>query len=1061
MVRIPFFGRKQKTVHHSPMTKSAPMGLAEFGNYLRGIGGRDTEFPRSKWGAAQSYYIISYVEKCVELISSGIVSLPYTIKRYNKNTDQNIFNPSDEAWDGIVVASSKDVTPRHPLFQLFQNYQQRNHRSLLLQIAISLTLYDENYLELVRRKDDYPVSRLNPLIGLDWLNPLGINFTDNNGRIDKFWYTPVNNGASTNYAPFEIAYTHGFNPRDDLRGYPDVLAAVDSLTIDNSIQRAVVNHFKNGIGAQAIATQKEGFGTLQSNREGLEDVKKRSRGPEQYGSYTYWPRNLDITKLDYPRYDQITSYSKDNIDRILDQFGVPRAIIGNSDIAGYKQGDETTYRFYVGNIIPRAQQIIEYLNQQIMPLFPVEYQNDRIEVDSSEFDRVSENDMKEADLAGKNLSSGIITINEARKRQGLKEWESDNGDLLMLPAGTILVNPKDLESGFVVGFSAEEAATTLASGSDGPASALIGEMHQMMQGEDGGEAELPPTPAPESLGATARTPEETKQDFEDGVISLAQFMRSRGQTPPPAQAALFETLYKFDDKLVPIEEVGNLWKYDRLVAPSTTNATLIETDLPQEETEAKHVHKSCVSEVVTRSQPAIEQFSKMLLDNGGWDTKEARQELDNCYRRIKSRKTLKAMDEFELRYVRGDIGDWLRESLSSYDKATAKHTVKWYFEEAKRLIAIKSIQATRIEFEDDFEDALQVYIDGKTARQQWGLRARAMIRKANNKAFRDGLDDGGVTGEEPSDDEKAQINQFISEQSKYVTELGAAVKSGALKSAAGKGATWFNKSVRPMYQAGFGSAAANMMVEWVLGRTEEHCKSCSGYNGQRHRYKSWMRVGAIPQSDELACNGFNCECNLVPVQAKARGRLVLIKNLGVIKMEENNPAYAYVALGARDELVAIQNQLKQALSGFDGIHWEDPETFHVTLVYAPNISDEELESSAIGSIDGFKIAQNPLEISKLGIFKTPDGQALHLVVEPNLSLESMQAWIHDEFGDVELSKYSNPDGYNPHITMGYVPNVFAIPAIKFEPFSLGVDTVVYGRDDYEEIKVIETSVERV
>ena len=39
---------------------------------------------RTKWSAAQSYIVIGYIEKCVELIASGITSLPYSIKRFNK-----------------------------------------------------------------------------------------------------------------------------------------------------------------------------------------------------------------------------------------------------------------------------------------------------------------------------------------------------------------------------------------------------------------------------------------------------------------------------------------------------------------------------------------------------------------------------------------------------------------------------------------------------------------------------------------------------------------------------------------------------------------------------------------------------------------------------------------------------------------------------------------------------------------------------------------------------------------------------------------------------------------
>ena len=841
-------------LRESPFMKAANLSATELGHFINNMGGREEKFGRSKWGVANAYEIISYVEKCVELISTGITSLPYVIKRFRRLEEES----EGDAWEGIVVAKGDDVTPRHPLFQLLHNYQIRHHMSLVQRVAISFTMYDETYLELVREHDEHPVGKNNPLIALDWINPLGMSFQDNLGRITRYYYSPYSSAPATDYEPYEIAYKHGFNPRDDLRGYPDVLAVLDSLNIDDQIQRAVVSHFKNGIQAQAIVSPKEGFGSLHATRDAMGEVTKRSRGVEQVGGYTYWPKNIDVTPLDYPRYEQLTAYSQATIDRILDQFGVPRAIIGNSDIAGYKQGDEVTYRFYVGNIIPRAQDIVGYFNRQIMPLLPDEYKLDRLMVDSSEFDRVSENDMKEAELATQNLQASIITINEARKRQGLSEWEKDQGDLLILPVGTILTSPEDLHSGFIVGLSSEEAATTLASGREGPASALIGEMHQMLQngqpGEGAEETFVGDVPIP-AVG----NPDQIKADFDSGFISLGQAMRARGQTPPPEQSALLDRLYKIDGKTIPIEQIENLGN------PSPVNGN---GNGATPDTKGK--------------APPVKLFPSEP-DDWDWWVGKAQKELDNWYKLIlqrgkKGRNGLDSITEFTPKHTRGTIADWILDSLKGYNKSTAKHSVKWYFEEVKRQLAIKAIQATRIDFEDDFDDALQVYIDGNSTRRQWSIRVRAMIRKADNKAFRDGLGDGGVE-EEPDDEERVEINLFIAEQTKYVTRLGADVKSGKLASASGKGKNWFNKSVMPMYQAGLNSAAGNRMAEWALGKTKVHCRSCKGYNGQRHRYKHWVRIGAMPQSDELACHGDNCDCTLPFVKARARGKLMLIKSV--------------------------------------------------------------------------------------------------------------------------------------------------------------------------------------
>lgn len=760
-----------RTGYFEDPQKSTVLGEQLWGFWHSGTWERDQLLSRSKSGAAEAYYIISYVEKCVELLATGITSLPYVVKRYSR-----LQGETGSEWEGQIVARDSDVVPQHPYFKLFHDYLKRHHVSLLFRIAISLTLYDECYLELVRRYDQYPAGPHNPLLALDWLNPLGVTFTAQNGRVQRYYYSPFDNSSrSAVYRPFEIVYKHGFNPRDDLRGYPDILAAMESMDIDRNIQRAVVSHFRNGIQAQAIVSPKEGFSNYQAARDRMSEITKTSRGPENVGGMVWWPKNVEVTKMDYPRYDQLTSYSKDNVERILDQFGVPRAMVGNSDIAGYKQGDEVTYRFYVGNIIPRALDVVDFMNWQIVPVLPREYAYDRVEVDTSEFSRVSENDLKEADLADKNLRGSIITINEARKRQGMDEWPKEQGDLLLIPPGTIFISPTDLKSGFVAGMPPEEAATAaLSMGREGPLTPAIGELTAMAE-----ESETPPTPAAEE----------------------------------------------------------------------------VKTEEPE------------------RRRPV-----GMKQPEWDWTVEKAQRELDNWYRFItrKGKQGLKHLTEFVSYYTRGTVSDWLVGILKTYDQSTHKRTVKSYFEEAKQQVAIKAIQATRIDFEDQFEDLLTEFIKGNLSRRQWSGYVRQLLRKTIHKAFLDGMEDGGVEGEQPDDEEKVIINEFIQNQAAYVTGLGDAVKAKQVTTAVGRGVMWYNKSVAPMYQAGLASAAGNVMVEWVLGPTKEHCRSCAAYNGQRHRYKSWLRVGAIPQSDTLECGGFNCLCHLVPVRARARGRLKLV-----------------------------------------------------------------------------------------------------------------------------------------------------------------------------------------
>ena len=740
--------------------------------------------PRTKWSAAQSYIVIGYVEKCVELIASGITSLPYSIKRFNKDV-----GTSGGKWVGVEIARSDDPLPQHPLFQLFHNYEDSHYMSLLFRIAASLTLFDELYIELIRKNENMEVSKYNPLIGLDWLNPLGMSINASYGQIDEYFYSPFDTASPTTYKPFEVAYKHGYHPDDDLRGYPDVLAVLESIEIDFAIQTAVVSHFRNGVQAGAVISPKDSISNIEATRKAVQGMKRKAQGVENVGNFLLMPRDVEVTPLAYPDYAQITAYSQETGDRILNQFGVPRAVLGNSDIAGYKQGDETTYRFYTSNIIPRAEDIVRFFNRRIIPLLPYEYQMDRLVVDRSEFDRVSENDQREADIAGTNLQNSIITINEARLRQNLEPFEPERGDLLIVPQGTIFVSPNDLRSGFIAGGTPEEAVVT----------------------------------------------EQTSDIETDDNLDLLLFDDNNDELEPQLELAT-------------------------------------EPELPVIDNE-QNKHLAHVKSVMA--------LSKTDIDNWKWSIDKAHNELDAWYKFVKRRgeNGISKLSEFEPNYTRGDIADVVIQSFKDYSKSESGLTVKAIFGMIKEWVAIKAIQATRIDFEDDFEDTLQALIDGKATPRQASARLRGIIRKANNKAFRDGLTDGGAIDEEPTDSEQVEINQFIAEQSQYVSSLLGTIKSEKLESSQGKGKEWYNKSVSPMYDAGFASAGGNKMVEWVLGRTEMHCRSCSAYNGQRHRFKSWLRIGAMPGSDTLACNGFNCDCKLVPVKAKARGKLKLIKSI--------------------------------------------------------------------------------------------------------------------------------------------------------------------------------------
>ena len=64
---------------------------------------------------------------------------------------------------------------------------------------------------------------------------------------------------------------------------------------------------------------------------------------------------------------------------------------------------------------------------------------------------------------------------------------------------------------------------------------------------------------------------------------------------------------------------------------------------------------------------------------------------------------------------------------------------------------------------------------------------------------------------------------------------------------------------------------------WRLGATEQHCSDCLFFNGQTLTASEWRQLPA-PQSPDLECGGWLCDCSLVPTTEPSVG----IENLGLL-----------------------------------------------------------------------------------------------------------------------------------------------------------------------------------
>lgn len=232
---------------------------------------------------------------------------------------------------------------------------------------------------------------------------------------------------------------------------------------------------------------------------------------------------------------------------------------------------------------------------------------------------------------------------------------------------------------------------------------------------------------------------------------------------------------------------------------------------------------------------------------------------------------------FEPHWLRGDIGDTLHAALAVANGD--KDAIGAAFREAVKAMdaTFKALSATRINFEEDFNSLIKkAMAENNFGRVQWSSAMRAIIRRYGRMVYSDGLIEGGVLDGALSEEDENAVASLVGEQSSYVSNLGAALFKDETVSPAmadQKAELWFNRSLKPFYEAGLLSADANGIYEFAGKDGQESCTTCMHLKGQRHRLKTWARRGLRPgtDGDSFECGGWKCEHKLIKVFARERG----------------------------------------------------------------------------------------------------------------------------------------------------------------------------------------------
>lgn len=167
--------------------------------------------------------------------------------------------------------------------------------------------------------------------------------------------------------------------------------------------------------------------------------------------------------------------------------------------------------------------------------------------------------------------------------------------------------------------------------------------------------------------------------------------------------------------------------------------------------------------------------------------------------------------------------------------------------------------------------------------------------------------------------------------------------------------------------------------------------------------------------------------------------------------------YAYIPTPSAPDILYAQRALRAYVDD-PRVSWQSAPTLHLTLCYARVVSDEAVDNMA-ALVNPMRVSLQPT-VNPIGIFDTPDGQAVHVRLVRNTDLDALQADVYSAFLSEthDLSPYSVPGDWNPHITLAYVPDDVDVDlaALNTElawmtDVVLSGNDVIFARDDYDPV----------
>jgi len=194
------------------------------------------------------------------------------------------------------------------------------------------------------------------------------------------------------------------------------------------------------------------------------------------------------------------------------------------------------------------------------------------------------------------------------------------------------------------------------------------------------------------------------------------------------------------------------------------------------------------------------------------------------------------------------------------------------------LIRVLRIAAVELKTEKFYARAMRRavldFYTGKINAYQFIDAMMDMIQDQFTRAWNEGAKAVGYDPEDQTVEDWFTLQKRIEQETDYILEFAGGIEEAValgdpVEPFLNRVGMWANRynEIVSWAEAYFGKQARLM---WQLGATDEHCNDCQRLNKWVATALQWEEArarGIYPQSRNLECHGFHCQCTLTPTTA--------------------------------------------------------------------------------------------------------------------------------------------------------------------------------------------------